>query len=186
MEQSSIENILPSIWCFIQPPSYEKAPKLMDQGTRNSKSYKESSNPKLLPSICQVTINYMLLEPLTANMGTFSHFPVIAVIRQPSEPHSVCCGSTTWVPSQKKPIWHITLHSRCYRVSEDYEILLNFKTLSRLSRHWPLDLLKSSYGTFTTKWMWCYTRYFAEISQINIVQRVFSETKILLSKWNEV
>lgn len=30
MEQSSVENVLPSIWRFIQPPSYEKPPKLMD------------------------------------------------------------------------------------------------------------------------------------------------------------
>lgn len=75
----------------------------MDQGTRNSKSYKEYSNSKLLPSIRQVTINHVLLEPLTASTWTFSHFPVVDVIGQPSEPHSIYCGSTTSAPSQKKP-----------------------------------------------------------------------------------
>lgn len=149
VEQSSIENILPSIWCFIQPPSYEKAPKLMDQGTRNSKSYKEYSNSKLLPSIPQVTINHVLLEPLM-----FSHFPVMDLIGQPLEPHSI-----HRVPHQKKPNWHITMQSRCHRVQRIMnEILLNFKTLTSLSRHWPLGLPKSSYGTFATKWMRCFRK----------------------------
>lgn len=101
VEQSSIENILPSIWCFIQPPSYEKAPKLMDQSTRNSKSYKEYSNSKLLPSFPQVTINHVLLEPLTASTWTFSHFPVMDLIGQPSEPHSIHCVSTTSAPIKR-------------------------------------------------------------------------------------
>lgn len=175
VEQSSIENVLPSIRRFIQPPSYEKAPKLMDQGAKNSKSYRECSSSKFLPSICQVTISHVPLEPLTARMCTFPPSGHCRV-RQPLGPHSVCCGATTWVLSQKKPTWHITLQSR---VSEDYEILLNFKTLYRLSRHWPLDLPKSSYGTFTTKWIWRYRNYSAEISQINIAQRGVCETRIL-------
>lgn len=32
MKQRSIENVFASIWGFIKPPSYEEAPKLVNQG----------------------------------------------------------------------------------------------------------------------------------------------------------
>lgn len=35
MEQRSVQNVFASIWGFIEPPSYEKAPKLVNQGTED-------------------------------------------------------------------------------------------------------------------------------------------------------
>lgn len=121
-----------------------------------------------------MTINHVLLEPLI-----FSHFPVMDLIGQPSEPHSI-----HRVPHQKKPNWHITMQSRCHRVQRIMnEILLNFKTLTSLSRHWPLGLPKSSYGTFATKWMRCFRKLLWRIfsnkycSECSVRQGYFYQVK---------
>lgn len=39
MKQRSIENVFASVWGFIKPPSYEEAPKLVNQGATNERTH---------------------------------------------------------------------------------------------------------------------------------------------------
>lgn len=70
MEQRSVKNVFASVWGLIESPSYEKAPKLVNQGTANSrmhelfirKNVKKDSNVKILQSVAIQTEAHVSFE----------------------------------------------------------------------------------------------------------------------------